>query len=94
MTEQNIRPLEDGIERDLEKMSTTAATCVWTACCRPGPPLGPSRRAAVHRPAPDHASCGSSCSSTSCARPMALLAADDLGPALKRLARVKHIQHR
>ena len=51
-----------------------------------------ARRAALHHPAPDLRALAQA------ARPRApvgpdLLAADDLAPALKRLARVKHIEH-
>ena len=59
---------------------------------QPRSTAGAPRRAAVHRPAPDHASCGSSSSCTNCAAARLFLRDDDVAPALKSLARVKHIQ--
>jgi tryptophan 2,3-dioxygenase len=91
MTEHNIRPLEDGIERDLEGVDYAGYLRLDLLLSAQAPRSGHHDellfivqhqttelwiKLLIHE----------------LRSAMALLAADDLGPVLKRLARVKHIQ--
>jgi tryptophan 2,3-dioxygenase len=91
MTEHNIRPLEDGIERDLEGVDYAGYLRLDVLLSAQAPRSGHHDellfivqhqttelwiKLLIHE----------------LRSAMALLAADDLGPVLKRLARVKHIQ--
>jgi tryptophan 2,3-dioxygenase len=91
MTEHNIRPLEDGIERDLEGVDYAGYLHLDVLLSAQAPRSGHHDellfivqhqttelwiKLLIHE----------------LRSAMALLAADDLGPVLKRLARVKHIQ--
>ena len=91
MTEQNIRPLEDGIERDLRGLNY-------------GSYLHLDQLLGAQQPLSDHhdemlfiivhhtTELWMKLVIHEIRSAMALIAADDLGPALKRLARVKHVQ--
>jgi len=91
MTELNIRPLEDGIERDLRGLNY-------------GSYLHLDELLAAQRPLSDHhdemlfiivhhtTELWMKLVIHEIRSAMALIAADELAPALKRLARVKHVQ--
>ena len=91
MTEQNIRPLEDGIERDLRGLNY-------------GSYLHLDELLGAQQPLSDHhdemlfiivhhtTELWIKLVIHEVRSAMALIAADDLAPALKRLARVKHVQ--
>ncbi len=91
MTQQNIRPLEEGIERDLQGLNYASY-------------LHLDQLLAAQRPLSDHhdemlfiivhhtTELWMKLVIHEIRSAMALMAADELGPALKRLARVKHVQ--
>ncbi len=90
------RDLEGGIERDFRRKHVLRRLPATSTCCSPR-----STRSAIR---PSTTSCSSSSSTRrrelwlkllvhELRSARALLAADDLAPALKRLARVKHVQH-
>ncbi len=91
MTQQNIRPLEDGIERDLEGLNYASY-------------LHLDQLLAAQRPLSDHhdemlfiivhhtTELWMKLVIHEIRSAIRLIDADELGPALKRLARVKHVQ--